>query len=215
MKPVVAVTARLDPDYLIQPEGAVGHPDPHVWMDVAAWSECVETVAATLARFDPEHADHYARNAAAYRATLAELDAYVEQAIVSIPEPQRVLVTAHDAFNYFSRRYRIPVRSIQGLSTDSQAGVNDINRLVDFLVMRKVPAVFVESSVSSKNVYAVIEGAQQQGWNLAIGGELFSDAMGEPGTFEGTYVGMLTHNAATIAEALGGEVPEGEVPGGP
>jgi manganese/zinc/iron transport system substrate-binding protein len=207
-KPVYAVAAGLDEAFLRQPPGVRGHWDPHVWMDAGAWSRCVGYVADMLARFDPPHAEQYRQRAAAYRARLEELDSYVRQVIGSIPEEHRVLVTAHDAFEYFSRAYRIPVRSIQGISTESEAGVNDINQLVDFLVQRKIRAVFVETSVSEKNVHAVTEGAREKGWEVAIGGRLYSDAMGKADTYEGTYLGMLDHNATTIARALGGEAPE-------
>ncbi|NUQ64758.1 MAG: zinc ABC transporter substrate-binding protein [Pirellulales bacterium] len=207
-KPVYAVTAGIDKSSLLQPAGAQGHWDPHVWMDVSAWSECVGFVAERLAEFDPPHADAYRQNAAAYRAELEKLDGYVRRVIAGIPEQQRVLITAHDAFEYFSRAYSIPVRSIQGISTESEAGVNDINRLVDFIVERKIKAIFVESSVSQQNIRAVVEGAAQKGWEVAIGGQLFSDAMGRAGTYEGTYIGMIDHNATTIARSLGGEAPE-------
>jgi manganese/zinc/iron transport system substrate-binding protein len=125
-----------------------------------------------------------------------------------VPEGRRVLVTAHDAFNYFGRRFGFEVVGIQGLSTESEAGVRDIERLVDLLVEREVAAVFVESTVSERNVNALIAGARARGHEVAIGGELFSDAMGDEGTYEGTYVGMIDHNVTTIARALGGEAPE-------
>jgi manganese/zinc/iron transport system substrate-binding protein len=207
-KPCFAVTGGLEESYLLAPPGFEGHPDPHVWMDVAAWSECVGHVAETLARNDPAHADAYRQNAETYRAELAELDTYVRQVIATIPEGQRVLVTAHDAFGYFSRAYDIPVRSVQGISTESEAGVDDIVKLVDLLVERKIRAIFVETSVSEKNIRAVIEGAADRGHDVRIGGELFSDAMGPAGTYEGTYIGMIDHNATPIARALGGEAPE-------
>lgn len=207
-KPVYAVTEGIDPAYVRHPPGFAGHPDPHVWGDVTAWSAATAYVAETLAEFDPPHADEYRENAERYRAELAELDAYVRQVIASIPDGQRRLVTAHDAFEYFSHAYGIPVQSVLGITTESEAGVDDINQLVDFLVENKVPAVFIESSVNSRNIEAVIEGAAQRGWTVRIGGELFSDAMGAPGTYEGTYIGMIDHNATVIARALGGEAPE-------
>jgi len=207
-KPVYAVTEGIDESYLREPPEFEGHYDPHVWMDVAAWSRCVEFVAKSLGEFDPQHAADYQGNSDRYRARLAELDAYVRRVIATVPEDQRVLVTAHDAFGYFSRAYNIPVRSVQGITTESEAGVDDINGLVDFLVERKVKAIFVESSVSSRNLQAVVEGTARKGWKVVIGGELFSDAMGRPGSYEGTYVGMMDHNATTIARALGGEAPE-------
>lgn len=207
-KPVFPVTEGLDEAMLREPPEFAGHFDPHVWMDVAAWSQCVEFVAESLAEYDPPHAADYRRHAEAYRKELARLDEYVRQVISSIPDSQRVLVTAHDAFGYFSRAYDIEVRSVQGVTTESEAGVADVNALVDFLVERKLPAIFVESSVSSRNMDAVLEGAAQRGTKVTIGGELYSDAMGAPGSYEGTYIGMIDHNATTIARALGGEAPE-------
>lgn len=206
-KPVFAVTESLDQDYLRSPPDFAGHYDPHVWMDVSAWSQCVAHVSESLAKFDPPNADEYRANAKSYREELAKLDDYVRTVIQSIPESQRVLVTAHDAFEYFSRAYKIDVKSVQGVSTESEAGVLDVNRLVDFLVERKLPAIFVESSVNAKNIQAVIEGAASRDVTVRIGGELFSDAMGSEGTYEGTYIGMLDHNATLIARALGGEAP--------
>ena len=207
-KPVFAVTESLDKDSLRSPPDFAGHYDPHVWMDVKAWSQCVEHAAQSLATFDPPHADEYRANAKSYRDELSKLDDYVRTAIQSIPEPQRVLVTAHDAFEYFSRAYGIEVKSVQGVTTEAEAGVLDVNRLVDFLVERKLPAIFVESSVNAKNIQAVIEGAKSRGVTVKVGGELFSDAMGAEGTYEGTYIGMIDHNATLIARALGGDVPE-------
>jgi manganese/zinc/iron transport system substrate-binding protein len=207
-KPAYAVTEEIDSSYVRRPEQFEGHPDPHVWNDVSAWSECVAFIAKKLAEYDPPHAADYQQNAERYRAELAKLDAYAKQVIASVPEKQRVLVTAHDAFEYFSRAYGIPVKSVVGITTESEAGVEDINSLVTFLVEQKIPAVFIETSVNSRNIEAVIEGAAKKGWNVKIGGTLFSDAMGATGTYEGTYIGMLDHNATVVARALGGEAPE-------
>jgi manganese/zinc/iron transport system substrate-binding protein len=205
--PVYAVSELLQTDYLIQ-DSATNHHDPHVWMDVNGWMKAVEVVADGLAAFDPPNRDEYLNNARRYRQQLQRLDDYARQAIASVPEKQRVLVTAHDAFNYMSRAYGIEVMGIQGLSTESEAGIKDINRIVDILVSRGIPAVFVESSVSDKNVKALIEGAAARGHQVTIGGELFSDAMGLPGTYEGTYIGMIDHNVTVIAKALGGTIAE-------
>jgi manganese/zinc/iron transport system substrate-binding protein len=207
-KPVYAVTEVINKSYLREPPEFKGHPDPHVWMDVAAWSQCVGAVAQGLSKFDPPNADFYKQNAEAYRAELKTLDDYVRKVIATIPQDQRILVTAHDAFGYFSRAYKIPVESVQGLTTESLPSIADINRLVDVLVERKVQAVFVEASVNPKNIQAVIAGANSRGWTVKIGGQLFSDAMGPADTYEGTYVGMMDHNATVIARALGGEAPE-------
>ncbi len=205
-RPVYAVTELLKPEYLIHdPES--GHSDPHVWMDVSGWMKAVAVVADALVAFDPSNQARYRANAAAYLEQLKALNDYARQAMASIPAEQRVLVTAHDAFGYMGRAYKIEVMGIQGLSTESEAGLKDINRIVDELVRRKIPAVFVESSVSDKNVRALIEGAASRGHKVKIGGELFSDAMGPSGTYEGTYIGMIDHNVTVIARALGGQAP--------
>lgn len=201
------VTEALDGAVLLEPAEFEGHADPHVWMDPRAWSACVAVVRDRLSEFDPDGAAEYAANAAAYESRLMELDAYAEGVLGTVPESGRVLVTAHDAFNYFGRRYGFEVVGIQGLSTESEAGVRDIERLVDLIVTRDVKAVFVESTVSERNIGALVAGARARGHEVVIGGSLFSDAMGEPGTYEGTYVGMIDHNVTTIARALGGEAP--------
>jgi manganese/zinc/iron transport system substrate-binding protein len=206
-RPVYAVTELLQAEYLIHDE-ATAHSDPHVWMDVQGWMKAVTVVADALAEFDPTNADVYRKNAASYQTRLQRLDGYAKSSIASIPDNQRVLVTAHDAFNYMSRAYGIEVMGIQGLSTESEAGLKDINRLVSLLVDRRIPAVFVETSVSDKNVKALIEGAAARGHQVVIGGELFSDAMGAAGTYEGTYEGMIDHNVTIITRALGGNAPE-------
>jgi len=206
-KTVFAVTEGLDHGRLREPPEFAGHYDPHVWMDVTLWSECVDYIAKMLAEYDPPHAGEYQQNAAKYRESLKGLDEYVHRVIQSIPEDRRVLVTAHDAFGYFSQAYGIEVRSVQGVTTESEAGVQDVNNLVEFLVERKIPAIFVESSVNSKNIEAVVEGCRARGVTVKIGGELFSDALGPAGHYTGTYVGMIDANATRIARALGGEVP--------
>ncbi|MEO1498504.1 MAG: zinc ABC transporter substrate-binding protein [Planctomycetota bacterium] len=207
-KPVHAVTELIDEGALIEPEDAGGHADPHVWMDLTAWRQCVDAVRDSLVESLPDQAGTLAENAERYRAELTELDAYARQTLATIPPGQRVLLTSHDAFNYFGRAYELEVIGVQGLSTESEAGLQRINTLVDLLVERQVPAVFVESSVSSKNIRALVDGAAARGHEVRIGGELFSDAMGQAGTYEGTYVGMLDHNVTTVARALGGQAPE-------
>ena len=207
-KPVHAVTEALEEKFLLEPAAMQGHFDPHVWMDPSAWARCVAVVAHALAEFDPPNRTAYEANAAAYAKQLAALHAYAGKAIASIPEKSRVLITAHDAFNYFGRAYGIEVRGIQGISTESEAGLEDINRLVDLLVTRSIQAVFVETSVADKNVRALVEGAKARGHAVRIGGSLYSDAMGAPGTYEGTYIGMIDHNVTIITRALGGEAPE-------
>jgi manganese/zinc/iron transport system substrate-binding protein len=212
-KKVFAVTELLDEQYLLEPDERKGHYDPHVWMDPAAWSKAVEVVRDKLCAFDPPGAAQYRQNAERYLQQLRQLDEYAERVLKSVPERQRVLVTAHDAFNYFGRRFGFEVVGIQGISTESEAGVQDIERLVDLLVERKVGAVFVESTVSQRNINALVAGAKARGHTVVVGGELYSDAMGAPGSYEGTYLGMLDHNVTTIAHALGGKTPKGGMVG--
>lgn len=212
-KKVHAVTELLDEKYLLEPEAFAGHTDPHVWMDPQAWSQAVEVVRAKLSEFDPEGASAFQDRASAYRKELEALDAYAGRVLKTVPEGQRVLVTAHDAFNYFGRRYGFEVVGIQGISTESEAGVMDIERIVNLLVERRIAAVFIESTVSQRNVSALVAGAKARGHSVTIGGELFSDAMGTPGTYEGTYIGMIDHNVTTIARALGGDAPSGGMSG--
>jgi manganese/zinc/iron transport system substrate-binding protein len=207
-KPVFSVTdAILDQgDYVISDEAS--HYDPHVWMDVSGWMKATGVIADALAGQDPEGAAFYQERAAACLGELKKLDDYARRSLASIPEGQRLLVTAHDAFNYMARAYGLEVRGIQGLSTESEAGLRDINDLVDTIVARKIPAVFVESSLPRKSVEALVEGARARGHEVRIGGELFSDAMGAAGTYEGTYIGMIDHNVTLITRALGGNAPE-------
>ena len=207
-KPVYAVTQLIDRKFLLEPPELAGHPDPHVWMSVPGWMQAVEAVARSLSEYDPANAGYYADNAGRYLAELKKLDDYARQAIGSIPRESRILITAHDAFSYFGREYDIDVRGIQGISTESEAGLQQINALVDLIVKKKVRAVFVETSVADKNIRALVDGAAAQGARVTVGGSLFSDAMGAAGTYEGTYVGMIDHNVTTIARALGGNAPE-------
>lgn len=206
-RPVHAVTQLIPSEFLLEAEA--GHPDPHVWNDPLAWRQGVAVVAAKLAEIDAAGAAHYQQRAGTYAARLTAFDAWARTAVASVPEPQRVLITAHDAFNYFGRAYGFEVLGIQGVSTEAQASLEDINRLVGMLVERKIPAIFVESSVPEKNVRALIEGAAARGHAVTVGGEIFSDAMGAEGSWEGTYLGMQDHNVCTIVKALGGQVADG------
>ncbi len=199
-KPVVALGESLPAERLRRtPEGAL---DPHIWFDVSLWQMVVRTVADTLKETDPSNAQVYEENARRYLAELEELHRYSKEQIATIPRPRRVLVTAHDAFRYFGEAYDIEVRGIQGLSTESEASVRDINELARFLASRGVKAVFVESTISPKNVQALIEGCRALGHEVRIGGELFGDAMGAEGTPQGTYTGMVRHNVDTIVRSL-------------
>lgn len=207
-KPVVAVAESLPRELLISHVDYSDKFDPHVWMDPRLWSRVVETVREALVAARPEDAEVFAANAEAYLGELAQLADYSDKVFASVPETARVLVTAHDAFSYFGRAQGFEVLGIQGISTQSEAGLQRVAELVDILVQRKIGAVFVESSVSDRSVRALIEGAAARGHTVIIGGELFSDAMGADGTYEGTYPGMIDHNATIISRALGGAAPE-------
>lgn len=200
-KTVVAVTDDMPRDRLIGSE-ETGEFDPHVWFDVDLWTIAAETVRDTLIEKDPANAEAYREQGERYLSELKELDAYVRERMLEIPAEGRVLVTAHDAFGYFGRAYEVEVVGLQGISTAAEFGARDVSALRDYLVERNIKAVFVESSLPARSMQAIVAGAAQQGHDVTIGGELFSDAMGEPGTTEGTYIGMIRHNADTIAEAL-------------
>lgn len=184
-----------------------GRFDPHVWMEPDLWRHVVLAVRDTLSAERPDHAATFAANAETHLADLARLSDYKTRSLSSVPQAARVLLTAHDAFGYFGRAQGFEVMGIQGISTESEAGLNRIGELVDLLVERRVAAVFVETSVSDRNIRALIEGAAAKGHDVRVGGEVFSDAMGPDGTYEGTYLGMMDHNISTIAGALGGDVP--------
>jgi manganese/zinc/iron transport system substrate-binding protein len=201
-KTVMAVTSGVPRPSLLKTGGGSNAYDPHLWFDVSLWSNCIDAVASTLATKAPEHTKSFQDSADAYRKELLALHEEVRRAIAQIPKDRRVLITAHDAFQYFGRAYDIEVRGIQGISTESEAGLAEINSLVDLIVARRVKAVFVESSVSQKNVQALVEGARQRGANVKIGGQLFSDALGEKGTPAGDYVGMVRENVKILVEAL-------------
>ena len=191
-------------DRRIGAEQFEGAYDPHVWMDVGLWAEhVVQGLAEKLSERYPEHADRIAQNHSAYQQELARLDDYARTAIGLIPEESRVLVTAHDAFNYFSRAYGIEVRGVQGISTASQAGIRDIEELTRFIVERRLPAVFVETSVNQKPVEKLVAGAAAAGHEVRLAEAIFSDSTGPAGAFEGTYLGMIDHNVTVIGRALG------------
>ncbi len=208
-RPVFAVTELVDNTAVLEDEEDDAYFDPHLWMDVSLWMRAVEQVVTAMNEFDPAGADDYRSNADEYLSELEELDAYAQEVIASIPAERRFLVTAHDAFQYLGQAYGIEVIGVQGISTESEAGLEDINGLVDFIVQNQITAVFAETTVADRALTAVLEGAADQGHEVTIGGELFSDAMGPAGTYEGTYIGMIDHNATTIAEALGGSAPAG------
>lgn len=204
----VAVSGAINDERLLTHDIYKNKYDPHIWMDIDLWISVSEGIAKALADFDPEGADIYYANAKHYIQSLQALKEYTTKVLVSVPEDKRTLVTAHDAFKYFGRSYNFDVIGIQGISTESEAGLAAIEDIVSLVVQRKIKAIFVESSVSERNIKAIIEGARARGWDISIGGQLFSDAAGRPKTYEGTLIGMLDHNSTVIARALGGQAPE-------
>jgi manganese/zinc/iron transport system substrate-binding protein len=186
-----------------------GRYDPHVWFDCSLWTRCLPTVVEALGGIDPTGLPEYRERAAVVAASLDEVDRQVRARLAGIPAGQRVLVTAHDAFQYFGRAYGIEVVGVQGTNTESEAGLGDINRLVDLLVERQIPAVFLETSVSDRNVRALVEGAAARGHEVRLGGRLYSDSLGPPGSDADTLAGALFANVDTIVAGLGGSLVAG------
>ncbi|NIY75475.1 zinc ABC transporter solute-binding protein [Thalassospira sp. HF15] len=206
---VVAVGEAIARDKLLSHAEYKGRFDPHVWMDPKLWETVVYAVRDALINTDPAGEATYRANADAHVAEIKKLISYMTSVTATVPKKSRVLLTAHDAFSYFGRGYDFEVLGIQGISTESEAGLRRVEELVNTIVERKISAVFVESSVPERNVRALIEGAAARGQDVVIGGTLYSDAMGDPGTYEGTYIGMIDHNATLITRALGGQAPAG------
>ncbi|MFN0149571.1 MAG: metal ABC transporter solute-binding protein, Zn/Mn family [bacterium] len=199
---VVPVAEAIPEVELREPPELAGHYDPHIWFDVSLWARTIDVIERELSKLDPPHAEEFKRNAGRLRDELRELDEWVGAEIATIPVERRVLVTAHDAFGYFGRRYNIEVRGLQGISTAAEAGLKDVDALVAMIAERKVKAIFVETSVPKKSIEAVQAACKDRGHDVAIGGLLYSDAMGAAGTPDGTYIGMVRHNVTTIVEAL-------------
>ena len=196
------VAEAIGEESLLAPAEFQGNPDPHVWMDVALWRRVSTAVADALVALDPTHAETYVAHAEAYQQRLTALDGWVRQQVERVPPSRRVLVTAHDAFNYFGRAYGFEVRGLQGISTATEAGTADVRDLAAFVAERRIPALFVESSVSQRSIEAVIQAVRARGGAVRIGGSLFSDALGDAGSPEGTYEGMIRHNVTAIVDGL-------------
>jgi len=199
-KPVIAIAERIDRKRLIP----IGHQqyDPHIWFDVSLWMEATKQVEQALTQVDPKHAPIYQKRAKQYHTQLQKLHHDTKQKIASIPKEQRILVTAHDAFGYMERTYGLQVVALQGLSTASEFGLKDVQNLVNFIVQRKIKTVFLESSIPNKSLEAVISGAKAKNWQVNIGGELYSDALGSPGSKADTYIKMVRYNVETIVSSL-------------
>lgn len=201
-KPVVAVGEAVPDSLRIARDGGADAADPHVWMDPALWAYTLEPIARELGTARPAKADLFHARADSLAAEFAALHDWAKWELKQIPAERRVLITAHDAFGYFGRAFAVDVRGLQGVSTATDFGLQDVTNLAEFITARKIKAVFVESSVPSKPLEAVLEGCRARGQNVAIGGTLYSDALGDPGTAAGTYTGMFRHNVSTIVSAL-------------
>ncbi|WP_305983081.1 metal ABC transporter solute-binding protein, Zn/Mn family [Roseivirga thermotolerans] len=202
IKTVIPVARGIEKNLLLDSPVYQGTYDPHIWFDVSLWSQTIVEVTNTLIEARPENRDYFIANAEALRRQFAELHEWVTEQIQTIPPTKRIMITAHDAFSYFGRAYGLEVRGLQGISTLSEFGLKDRVDLINFIVEKQINAVFVETSVSEKNIKAIVEGCEQKGHEVKIGGSLFSDAMGAAGTPEGTYLGMVRANVKTIVEAL-------------
>lgn len=199
-KPVLGIGDSIAADQLLKDEG--GAIDPHIWFDIDLWQQALENATSKLKQMSAENADYFEANKEKYFEELQKLKNESKEKLSQIPKDKRILVTAHDAFGYFGRLQDVEVVGLQGLSTEDEIGLNDIEDTIKIILDHKVPAVFIESSINPASINAVIEGAKKQGLDIKLGGELFSDAMGEEGTPEGTYIGMYRHNVETIYKAL-------------
>ena len=200
-----AVADGIDSSRLLSPSDFQGAHDPHIWMDVMMWRDAALAVGEALAERDPAHAESYRAGASDYAAELAELDAAIRERIEQLPADQRVLVTAHDAFNYFGRAYGFEVKGLQGISTMAEAGTADVQELARFVAERRIPALFVETSVSPRSIEAVQAAVVSRGFQVTVGGNLFSDALGGADSGAETYEAMIVHNVETIVGALSSE----------
>lgn len=197
---VICIADGIDPAKLLTEEAGI--PDPHIWFDVRLWQDAASELARGLGKADPEHAGDYKANAEKYRMELDALQSYIMDRVKEIPEGQRVMVTAHDAFNYFGRAYGFEVRGLQGISTSAEAGTADVSALADFIVERRIKAVFVESSVPRKTIEALQAAVKARGFDVGIGGELYSDSLGGVGSGAETYILTVKANVNTITGAL-------------
>ena len=198
----IAAADVLDNSKLIESEEFEGNYDPHIWFDVKLWMEIVDVIKDNLIELDSENKDIYISNSEKYKDELKKLDEYVISRAKELPDDKRILITAHDAFSYFGRAYGLQVKGLQGISTAAEAGTLDVKELADFISEKEIPAIFIESSVPTKNIEALQAAVKDRGFNVEIGGELFSDSLGDPGTGEGTYIGTVKFNIDTIVDAL-------------
>ncbi len=201
-KAVISMGDQVPRTSLINNSEFQGGEDPHIWFDVSIWIQAINGLSEQLQIRYPNMAEFIAKNQEAYVIQLKDLHQSVKKSISSIPQDQRVIITAHDAFKYFGKAYGVKVRGLQGISTAAEYGLRDVSDLVNYITEKRIKAIFVESSVPTKSIEAVIEGCKENGHEVQLGGELFSDALGAAGTAEGTYIGMVEHNVKVITEAL-------------
>lgn len=201
-KKTIAVADAIDTNTLIASENFASNYDPHIWFDISNWEKITEFLVKQFSDLDPKNANEYAKNGKVYLEKLQTLKKEIGENIKELPVEKRILVTAHDAFNYFGKAYDFSVVGLQGLSTATEAGVKDVQKLAAFIIDKNIKAIFVESSVPKRTVEALQEAVKSKGHEIAIGGTLYSDALGDAGTVEGTYIGMYKHNVATIVSSL-------------
>lgn len=199
---VICIEDGLDPSMLLMSEADSNIYDPHIWFDVTLWKQASQAVADGFKEADPEYAKQYDENLANYLKELEELDAYILSRTSELNEDQRVLVTAHDAFQYFGKAYGFEVKGLQGISTDAEAGTADVSALADFIAVRQIKAIFVESSVPPKTIEALQSAVKAKGFDVAIGGELYSDSLGGENSDAQTYILTVRSNIDTIVDAL-------------
>ncbi|MCD8408044.1 zinc ABC transporter substrate-binding protein [Tenacibaculum dicentrarchi] len=201
-KKIIVISDVIDKKNLIGSELFASNYDPHIWFDITNWTKITSYIADKLAEIDVENADFYQKNAKIYLEKLEVLNKQVATKINELPQEKRILVTAHDAFNYFGRQHKFNVVGLQGLSTATEAGVQDVQKLAKFIIDNKVKAIFVESSVPKRTIEALQAAVKSKNQEVVIGGTLYSDALGSAGTIEGTYIGMYNANVNTIVNAL-------------
>ena len=202
IKPVHAMGSSIDTSLLLNPSGYQGQWDPHIWFDLSLWSKAVDGLSKFLMQQFPDSKNSIVTASNTYRESLLETHDWAKKSIGQIPVEQRVLVTAHDAFGYFGAAYDIEVVGLQGISTASEYGLRDVSEMVQLLSDRRIPSVFIESSIPRRSIEAVVDGCRRKGHDVRIGGTLFSDALGEKNTPESTLIGAFRYNVSTIVEGL-------------
>ncbi len=198
----IAIGESLDKNILIGSDYFASNYDPHIWFDIRNWKTVTQFVIQKLKELDPKNSTVFETNGKAYLEQLTTLESKLNQTVATLPTEKRILVTAHDAFSYFGEAYDFNVVGLQGLSTATEAGVQDVQKLANFIIEKKVKAIFVESSVPKRTIEALQAAVKSKGHEVTIGGTLFSDALGNTGTSEGTYIGMFEYNVNTIINAL-------------